>query len=99
MKPTLAFSLVLALAGCSGISTSVDYDSTANFQNLKSWAWYEGDRNGGTAARPMNELVANRVRSAVESDLKTRGYVHATNDTPDFWVLPSISLGQRIDAS
>ncbi|HTO88002.1 MAG TPA: DUF4136 domain-containing protein [Thermoanaerobaculia bacterium] len=75
---------VLLLAGCSGITTSVDYDRAADFSRFKTYAWKD--------VHPVqNEIVENRIKSAVDRALAAKGF-RKVETGPDLWVVEHISL-------
>ncbi len=75
---------VLALAGCSGITTSVDYDRAVDFSRFKTYAWKD--------VHPVeNAIVESRIKSAVDRALAAKGFRKVEAD-PDLWVVQHISL-------
>lgn len=102
MRRTLPFALAalaLTLSGCSGIKVQTDYDPAAipSFQRYKTYAWLP-DPTGGDR-RVQNEIVAARIRSAVDNELTRKGYTLATTGTPDFMIGWFVSLDGRMDVS
>jgi len=82
-----ALLAVLASAGCSGITTSVDYDRAVDFSRFKTYAWKD--------VHPVqNEIVENRVKSAVDRALASKGFRKVETD-PDLWVVEHISLNKE----
>jgi uncharacterized protein YceK len=63
----VALSLMLLLAGCSGISTSTDYDPAANFSSYGTYSWTS---SGGTST---DDLTNTRIKSAVDAALAAKG--------------------------
>lgn len=61
-------SLALAAMGCSGISTSTDYDQSYDFSGVTTYAWMEQGLEGG-----VSEIMLRRLRAAVDDDLSAKG--------------------------
>jgi hypothetical protein len=76
---------ILILAGCS-TRTDVHsyYDPAVKFEGFKVYAWLPREESGD----PMidDNLLEQRVRGAVESELAAKGYEKTTSGRPDFWV-------------
>jgi len=81
------------LFACSGISTNYDYDLSYDFAKLKSYRW--ADIPSKADADP---LVVQRVGSAVETQLKTKGYQLAEGQ-PDFLVATYVGRHTRIQVT
>ena len=91
--------VILMLSGCSGIKVETDYDPAAipSFQRYQTYAWLP-DPTGGDR-RVQNEIVAERVRHAVDAVLADKGFRLATSGTPDFLIGWFASLDGRMDVS
>ncbi len=74
MRWVLTFLLSLFMAGCSTLEVNVDYDEGFNFAAVESFKVVHNIREG------ENTLVNDRITAAIESELKKKGYVKATND-------------------
>ncbi len=79
-RAVLFFLLVpfLFILGCD-LSTSVDYDREADFSQVSSFSW-TGQRNP-----EVNDLVHNRIMSALRSQLKAKG-LSEVDSNPDVFV-------------
>ena len=63
--------LALAAAGCSGISTTSDWDETFDFSSLSTYAWMDQGLEGG-----VSEIMLRRMKMAVEdSDFITQSFL------------------------
>ncbi len=71
---------------CSTFSVNTDYNPAYDFTNLKTYAWLDNDKAPGSDARINNDLVIDRVQTAVESNLAARGYVKTSSAAADFMV-------------
>jgi hypothetical protein len=56
----------LALAACSSISTTVDYDRSVDFTRYRTYSWREGNR-------VPNPRADRRIKAAVDRALESRG--------------------------
>jgi hypothetical protein len=75
----------LALAGCSSLSTSFDYDTAYDFSGLKRYAWV-GEED--------TSLVGRRIHGAVDEVLARRGYELVQQDA-QFLVAAHVSKRDR----
>jgi hypothetical protein len=85
----VALSIILvAIAGCSTLKTSVDYDRTANFSTYKTFSW----RDSGEI---RNSLLAKRLEAAVTTELAKKGLTQASGDDADLWVVAHPRLSRE----
>lgn len=89
----LPAALLLALAACSGITVTHDYDPEADFSSLRTYAWYAAP----AAAAGVDSLTTQRIARAVDAELPARGY-RKVDSGPDFLVHALASINQRIEA-
>jgi hypothetical protein len=75
---------IAALSACSGITTSSDYDKGTNFSKYKTYAWKD-------VHPTQNALVENRIKSAVDSVLASKG-LKKVDASPDLWVVEHTHL-------
>lgn len=75
---TLAAATALAGAGCSSITTNVDYDTTARFDAYHTYAFKDVHERDAFALR--------RVRAALDRTLQAKGLAKAEGK-PDLWVV------------
>lgn len=82
----LVFSaaLVLAASGCVGFAVDTDYDPGTDFSGYRSWYWLPPSPTGDP--RIDNDLVANRIRGAVERSLAARGYAKTSTGEGSFGI-------------
>lgn len=92
----VALGLVLA-AGCSTIRSHSDYDPEAKFDTYSSFKWADEDQSVQSrvsAEQTVNPLNVQRIRQAIVSELKAKGYSHRVDqDAVDFTV--SFTVGVR----
>lgn len=84
---SLAITLLalLALAGCSTMRVSSDYDRDADFSQLGTFDWMPAPPRRPSAPRLGNSFVQRRIRGALERELTAKGYRKVSRD-PDFLV-------------
>lgn len=87
----LLASLVL-LAGCAGIAVHTDYDTTRNFDSLKTYAWIDAPTKLVVDPLVDNDLMDTRIQRSVESSLAAMGFQKASGDEgADFFVTYHVS--------
>jgi hypothetical protein len=75
-----ALFLVLAAGiGCAGMKVKQDYDTSVDFQRLKTYGWKDTE--------PADSLMENRIRKAADSALAEKGYTAAADGQKDFLVV------------
>jgi hypothetical protein len=81
-QSTIVFLFVLML-GCSGLDVKRDYDTSTDFQRIKTYAWQSpmGKVPGDTLDN--NSLVDTRIRKAVNAALSGRGYREESAENVD----------------
>lgn len=93
----LVFPALCALTlACSGIAVDHDYDPSADFASLQTWAWLPHAGKSGDP-RLDNALLDSRIRAAVESELAAKGYTRASSGKPDFQVTYHVSVEGKLD--
>ena len=100
IKSAFIATLVLAVAGCAGISVSTDYDTSRDYGSLKTYAWMTPAKKLITDPLVDNDLMNKRVQRSVESELAALGYVKASGDEgADFFVTYHVSSEDKISVS
>lgn len=92
----LCLSLV-ALVGCSSISVTSDYDSTASFSGLKTYQWIK--LQGTEDALERAPLLQKRAMLAVEKALAAKGYDKLESGDPDFFVAVHAGTKDKINVT
>ncbi len=91
--------LTAVLAGCSSISVSRDYDVTADFSALKTFAWQHESQPETGNPRIDNDLLDERIRSAVNATLTEKGFQQSEAAEADFLVAYFLEYKQRISGN
>lgn len=89
----------LLLAGCSSVSVSRDYDASVDFLSLKTYAWQHAVQPETGNPRIDNDLMDERVRSAVDALLAQKGFKLVPKEDADCLVAYFIEYKQRIGGS
>ena len=93
MKNLLFFALILLLSvSCSSIKVSSDFDKTAGFASYKTFAF-----TPEALALPLDDINRNRVLTAVENELKAKGFTKS--DHPDVLINLNIKAVQQQTAT
>jgi hypothetical protein len=85
------------LQACSGITVSQDYEKGYDFSALKTFAWKPNVDN--EYGLKDNDLMDKRIRTAIESGLKTKAFTQIDDGTPDIYVSYHITVEQKISSS
>ena len=98
----LAVCCLLCLSvGCSSWNVSQDYDKEADFVSYKTFAWIEQPTMGvGSvkAAQQRNMLLDKRLKAAVETQLRAKGFVEDT-ENPDILLAYYTGVDDKVDVS
>ncbi|MEN8200221.1 MAG: DUF4136 domain-containing protein [Thermodesulfobacteriota bacterium] len=84
MKGFAFAALLFLCSACATLSVNTDYNPAYDFSRLRTYAWLDDGTPPGTDARINNDLVIDRVRSAVEWTLAAKGYVKSDAASADF---------------
>ena len=85
---TLPIGLLLS---CSTVSVVTDYDSNANFNSYKSYAFFKT----GIDKAQISDLDKRRILRAIESEMAAKGFVKSTD--PDLLVSIFTTESERVD--
>jgi len=81
---------LMSLAGCSTLSVTSDYDNRVNFTTWHTYRWQQvPDTTSVRDLLAANPLVYRRVKSAVDRELASKGYVLKERGPVDFTVSTS----------
>ena len=83
----------MVMASCATVSVSSDYDQSARFNNLKTYAWMTAKEKPKNT-RATNSLVMSRIHDAVDYQLDSKGYQKAPSN-PDFFVAYHASVDEK----
>lgn len=97
MKARLVSLLMLAACGPM-LDVRFDYDTSADFSRLRTYAWLQQPSSAPRDPRIHSDLLDSRVRSAVNDELHAKGYAESA-ETPDFRVAYHVVLKERVAAT
>ena len=92
----IALSIWLLSLGCSGLQVSQDYDVTADFSGLASFAWKSEVQAKTGDIRVDNPLLDARIRTAVERALTASGYRKVSDAPPDFSIAYVYQIRRKV---
>jgi len=84
------FLLVLA-TGCATVSVQHDYDTSADFGGMKSYAWMKAP-----SGQELNDITIKRVQNAVDDQLAIKGFTISEED-PDFTIAVHGQVKSKVD--
>jgi hypothetical protein len=90
--------VLLAVVGCTTLQVGSDYDRSASFSGLHTFAVMKREHHGPSGMH--NPLVTQRTEDAIEAELQRKGFM-LTNDpgSADFTVDFTIGSRERTDVS
>jgi hypothetical protein len=98
LKPVfLVIFILIFLQACSGITVSQDYEQGYDFSTLKTFSWKANDNN--EYGLEDNDLVDNRIREAIESQLSAKSFTRVDTGKPDFYVSYHVTIEQKVSSS
>jgi hypothetical protein len=96
IKWIAVLAAVLAVAGCSGIKVSQDYEPATDFESLHTFGWMSASQEKTGDPRIDNPLRDARIRAAVKRVLQDKGYETSTTGRPSFLIRYQYRLIGRI---
>ena len=87
----------LLAAGCAGVEIGYDYDASADFGRLRSYAWLPGPQPETGDPRLDNTIIDSRIRSAVDTTLAARGYQKDLPSCADFLVAYHAGIDRELE--
>ena len=89
----LCLALLWTTAACAPLpQIGYDFDRAANFSAYRTYAWLSGDQEKTGDRRADSSAVDMRIRIAVGTQLRLKGYQALPEGTPDFYVAYRIGL-------
>ncbi len=94
----LAALVVAAVAvSCTPFRVAYDFDPSADFGALRSYAWLPGLQPPTGDPRVDNSIVDSRIRAAVDTRLAAMGYAKDFPERADFLVAYHAAVAEKID--
>ncbi len=99
----VGMALSLFLAGCSSITVNYDYDTTTNFGQYRTYKWAPEPGNptqvqDANQASQRSGLLSNRIKSAVDIELKAKGLTLSEGDA-DLMVIFHLGTQDKIQVT
>jgi len=91
------FVFALLLSGCSGISVNQDFSPGADFSSLTVWDWMPPSERRSNDPRANNQILDQRIRAAVETQMQAKGFTKVDSGEPKFRVGYNLILEDRVD--
>lgn len=95
-------TLSLLLGACATVKTGSHSDENASFTHYQSFSWISVDPliTGAGGGPAISELTKKKIVSAVETELRGKGFTQAASrDSADFVLSYTIGTRERIEAS
>ena len=96
MRSLMIALLVAAIAGCSTISVTADYDPEEDFSVYHTYTWIPRNPQATGNPRLDTPMHHDRVREAVDRVLAQKGF-RKVGDDPDFWITFHQAVEQKLD--
>lgn len=90
----LAVPLLLLATGSSAQNVRYNFDKAANFGQYRTYKWVEIK-----GAPQLNSLVDQQVKSAIESELATKGLVKSAGEDANLWIAYQFTSTQEKEFS
>lgn len=87
MKLFVGLSTVLLAAGCSGISTTTDFDPAVDFSAFSTYDWIDSEGQ-------VDNITSSRIRTSVDAAMAERGFNPSSSD-PDLAVSYQVTSAER----
>lgn len=91
-------ALSVLLAGCSSVLVNLDYDSVLDFSTFKTYAWQYEEQPVTGNPRVDNDLNDQRIRRAVDVELREKGFMQVDKAEADLLVAYFMDYQMRIDS-
>ena len=93
----LFFFSVLLIIGCSSISTTSDYDPSADFASYNTFSFYDGTIKGSELETAP--LVKKRVLEAIENEMQKKGFAKDNSGSGDLIVYTQAGTAEKMNVN
>ena len=93
------FFMIAIVGACSGIQVSQDYDPSTNFNPYRTFAWAPEPTQKSGDVLIDSPFMDRRIRSAIETTLKSRGYPKAEGGRPDFLATYQLVVRTQVEVN
>lgn len=92
-------ALMLACLACSGVRVTTDFDPSADFTRVRSYAWLD-ERSGVQGDRAdVTSLLDRRVRRSVDAELQRKGLSAVGRAEADVLVTYHLGVETKLDVN
>ena len=100
-KRTLAalFPLALLVAGCSSVSVTQDFDKSADFSSVQTFAWLHAEQPETGNHRIDDDLINARIRRFIVQEMTAKGFKQTDATSADILVEYFAGIDRRISDS
>ena len=91
--------LATCTAACASPKVGYDYDHNANFGSYHTYDWMSDTQESTGDKRLDNSLVDGRIRTAITTQLRSKGYTTPANGHPDFYVAYHVGVKDLMKGS
>jgi Domain of unknown function (DUF4136) len=86
---------VVVAVGCGSAKVGYDYDRSVDFSRYHTYGWAGAQQTTGDR-RLQSSLVDARIRTAIDAELRAKGYTVTANGQPEFWVAYQVGMKDMI---
>lgn len=91
--------LAASVVGCASPKVGYDFDRRVNWSDYHTYAWIPGAQESTGDRRLDNSLIDARIRTAIDAQLRSKGYTSIPSETPEFLVAYHIGLKDMMKGS
>jgi hypothetical protein len=95
-QPLSWFLLAASIGGCASPKIGYDYDRSVNFTHYHTYAWIPRAHDATGDRRLDSSLIDARIRSAIDAQLRSKGYTATADDTPEFLVAYHVGINDMM---
>lgn len=93
------FLVVISVGGCASSKIGYDFDRRVNWSDYHSYAWIPGAQESTGDKRLDNSLIDARIRTAIDAQLRSKGFTSTVSETPEFLVAYHIGMKDMMKGS
>ena len=93
------FWMIAIVGACSAIQVNQDYDPSTNFGPYRTFAWAPEPTQKSGDVLIDSPFMDRRIRNAIETTLKSRGYPKAEGGRPDFLVTYQLVVSTQVEVN
>ena len=94
-----ALMMILTLGACRSIDIETDYDPSADFSNIRTFAWQEQAGNVPEDPRYDSSLLRERIERSIVGELLNRGYEKVEKSAADVLLGYHVVVDERVDVA